>query len=283
MDRLSVLCFAGTYGLALVGELARFVVRSPARWYATVGLTTLGWVVQTAYLANLAFEAQRLPIATAFESLMAVAWLLAAIDLYLIVRSPRSTAVGAFLLPLVIGLVVMAGVSAPRNAWAGWGGPTMFWGTVHGLLLLAGAASSCVAFAAGLMYLMQASRLKHKRTSMRGFGLPSLEQAERLNRGAIALAFPLLTAGLLIGFGLIAATAGGPRWADPKVISTGAMWLVFAALLHARYRPEMRGRGVMTLTTVAFAFLVFTWVGVDLLLPTAHGVPGPQSKTGGAS
>ena len=49
-----MLCFAGTYGLALASELARFVVRGAARWYLTVGLTALGWVVQTAYLANLA-------------------------------------------------------------------------------------------------------------------------------------------------------------------------------------------------------------------------------------
>src|SRR5262249_34150051 len=33
MDRLKVLCFAGTYGLALLFELARLVVRSPFRWY----------------------------------------------------------------------------------------------------------------------------------------------------------------------------------------------------------------------------------------------------------
>jgi hypothetical protein len=36
----------------------------------------------------------------------------------------------------------------------------------------------------------------------------------------------------------------------------------------------MRGKSVMVLTIVAFAFLVFTWVGVEALrLPTAHGVP----------
>ncbi len=43
------------------------------------------------------------------------------------------------------------------------------------------------------------------------------------------------------------------------------MWLVFAVLLHARFRPEMRGRSVMVLSIVAFAFLVFTWIGVDAL------------------
>ena len=62
-------------------------------------------------------------------------------------------------------------------------------------------------------------------------------------------------------------------WTDPKVLSTGALWLVFAALLHARYRPEWRGQRVMLLTVVAFGFLIFSLVGVGLLLPTAHGAP----------
>jgi hypothetical protein len=37
----------------------------------------------------------------------------------------------------------------------------------------------------------------------------------------------------------------------------------------------MRGRRIMWLTTLAFAFLVFTWIGVGLLVPTAHGTPQP--------
>jgi len=33
----------------------------------------------------------------------------------------------------------------------------------------------------------------------------------------------------------------------------------------------MRGQRVMWLTSLAFGFLVFTWVGVGWLVPTAHG------------
>jgi ABC-type transport system involved in cytochrome c biogenesis permease subunit len=282
MDRLSVLCFAGTYGLALLSELARFGIRSSARWYLTVGLTVLGWLVQTAYLANLALAQHKVPITTPFESLMVLSWIGALIGLYLMVRSPKPVAVGLFMLPLVLGLVILAGCYAPReSAWSQWGSVTEFWGTVHGLFLLAGAVSTCVAFAAGLMYLAQANRLKHKRSPRLGVALPSLELSERLNRGAITVAFPLLTFGLLIGMvlSLMAsanATSAQPgmvlRWTDPKVVSALVMWLVFAVLLHARYRPAMRGRSVMLLTIVAFAFLVFTWVGVEVLhLPTAHG------------
>src|SRR3954463_1169598 len=115
MDRLSVLCFAGTYALALLSELARFVVRGAARWYLTVGLTALGWAVQTAYLANLARAQHKVPVTTPFESVMVLSWIVALIGLYLMVHSPRRVAVGVFVLPLVLALVV-AGLSAPRHS-----------------------------------------------------------------------------------------------------------------------------------------------------------------------
>ncbi|QEH31792.1 Cytochrome c biogenesis protein CcsA [Aquisphaera giovannonii] len=297
MDRLQILCFAGTYGLALAAELARLVVRSPIRWHLTVILTALGWLVQTLYLANLAVkEGVPLPVTTSFESMMVLSWIVGLIGLYLMLHWPRNVAVGVFVLPLVLGLIAAAGRFAPRGPEWVESGMFAFWGTVHGIFLLAGAVCTCLAFAAGLMYLAQMRRLKAKRPAPSGFSLPSLEQSERVNRAAITVAFPLLTFGLLIGMvlsvkaraeavaaaagevagaGAAAAVYGGVpviRWSDPKVVSALGMWAVFAALLHARFRPAMRGRSVMLLTIVAFAFLVFTWVGVEALrLPTAHG------------
>jgi len=276
MDRLTVLCFGGTYALALICDLARFFVRSAARWYATVGLTALGWIVQTAFLINLAVRKHELPVATVFESLVVLAWILIAIDLYLVLRSPRSTAVGLFVLPLTLAILIAA-ARLPRDDWTALGGGWFkFWGTVHGLLLLAGAAATSVGFVAGLMYLVQANRLKQKRASRFGVALPSLEQSERLNRAAIASAFPLLSFGFAIGLALITASRQNGEasvgWLDPKVLSSLAVWLVFAALLHARFRPAMRGRRIMLLTVVAFGFLIFSMAGVNLLLPTTHGV-----------
>ena len=200
IDRLSVLCFAGTYGLALLAELARFFVRSRLRWYIAAGLMALAWLVQTAFLANLAIKNPMVLVTTPFESLIVLSWIVALIGLYLMVRSPRPVATGMFVLPLVLGLIIIAGWFAPRQSdWLESGGMFAFWGTVHGIFLLGGAVFTCVAFFAGLMYLVQMRRLKAKRPSRLGLALPSLEQSERINRGAITIAFPLLTFGLLIG------------------------------------------------------------------------------------
>lgn len=282
MDRLgglSVLCFAGTYSLALASDLARLAVRNAGRWYLTVALTALGWAVHTAYLGHLAWRDGQLPVTTLRESLLVLAWILAAIDLYLIARSPRPLAVGVFVLPVVVAISAFAALQAGRASWATLDGWVGFWGTVHGLFLLFGAVATCVAFVAGLMYLAQAARLKGKRLSRLGFALPSLEQSERLNRGAIIVAFPLLSLGFLIGVALNLATRreGVPAlsWTDPKVLSGLGLWAVFAALLNARFRPAMRGRRVMILSVLAFAFLIFTWVGVGLIVPTEHGMPRP--------
>jgi ABC-type transport system involved in cytochrome c biogenesis permease subunit len=304
MDRLTVLCFAGTYALALLAALAGFAaprLRGGAERAAAIGrvamigLTTLGLAVHTAYLANLAIDRRGVPLTTAFESRLALAWVLAAIALYLLGRAGRPTAAGAVLLALVLAVLAVADLWTPRGeVLAGWPGPRSsrpawltFWGTVHGVFLTLGAVCTFLAFAFGLMYLAQSRRLKLKQLPGKGFALPSLEQSERWNRAAITLAFPLLTAGLLIGVVLVVASrrAGGMPlgWTDPKVLSTLALWLVFAALLHARYRPEWRGRRVMILTLVAFGLLTFSMLGVGLILPTAHvGLPGDEPNAADA-
>ncbi len=286
VDRLSVLCFGGTYGLALACDLARVAVKGAARWYATLFLTVVGWAVQTAYLGNLAIRTGQLPVTTAFESMIVLSWVLAAVGLYLIVRSPKPVAVGLFVLPVVLSLVVVAGAWAPREPWirSGWGGASRFWGAAHGLLYLVGAVASCVALVAGLMYLAQSDRLKHKRAQRFGLALPSLEQSERLNRGAITVAFPFLTAGLVVGLVMEMALRHSGRsglgWSDPKVVSGVGMWLVFAGLLHARFRPEMRGRRVMVFTIVAFLCLAGATIGVDLMRITSHGVLKAEAVPG---
>lgn len=279
MERISILCFGGTYFLSLLADLARLKWGGKTAGRIVPGLLALGLFVQGIYLANRGVSMGRLPISTMFDSTMLVAWILAAIELYLLVRSEKANGVGLFIMPLVLVVILAGGLFGPRTAWStDWSGATRFWGTVHAGFLVGGAACTFVAFAAALMYGVQSRRLKKKSSSKAGLALPSLETSERINRIAITLSFPLLTFGLFIGvmlnfsIGLKHAQVA-ISWTDPKLISAAIMWCVFAALLNARFRPAMRGRRIMWLTFLAFGFLIFTWIGIGSLVPTAHGNP----------
>jgi ABC-type uncharacterized transport system permease subunit len=281
LDRLSVLCFGGTYALSLIADIVRVRWGGAANWRLVQGLLGLGLAVHAVYLLNHGVAEGRFPIATMFDSMMLLAWILAVIDFYFMVSAAKPSATGLFLTPLVLAVVALGGLVASRSQWStDWGGPARFWGTIHGILLVAGAVCTFVAFAAGLMYVVQSRRLKLKKPSRTGLTLPSLEQSERINRIAITASFPMLTFGLFIGVMLNYSLGRNESntaisWTDPKLISAAAMWCAFAALLHARFRPAMRGKRIVWFTGIALGFLIFTWVGVGWLVPTAHGSTRP--------
>jgi ABC-type uncharacterized transport system permease subunit len=278
MTRLTVLCFAGTYALALVAEVLRFRPGGGPPRGLSLGLMGLGWAVHATYLAELAIQRHALPLTNSFESTLVLGWLLVAVALYLVARPGRTrpTIAGLVVLLLALGVVSVAGLWVDRAGdRADWRNALTVWGVVHGLFQTLGALATSVAFVFGVLYLVQSRRLKRKRSPGEGVPLPSLEQAERWHRGAILCAFGLLSIGLATGLGLVLATRrngqSGLRWSDPKVLGTVALWLVCAALAYARYRPDWQGRRVMILTVVAFGLLAFALIGAGLLLPTGHG------------
>ncbi len=289
MNRLTILCFAGTYALALVSELVRLRGRARAWWHLLPGfLIVIGWLVQAAYLANLAIQKRAVPLTSVLESLLLLGWVLAAVALLLEVRAGRSrpTLAGPVVLALALVVLTVAGIWAPRvDAQPGNPSELAVWGMIHGMFQTLGAVGTSLAFAFGVMYLLQARRLKRKQAAPLIFPLPSLEQSDRWHRATIVTAFPLLTAGLLTGVALVVAVRQRPgyefHWTDPKILSTLALWVVSAGLLVARFQPAWQGRRLMILTVVAFALLAFAVVGVGLILPTAHSglasLPGPAT------
>jgi ABC-type transport system involved in cytochrome c biogenesis permease subunit len=114
----------------------------------------------------------------------------------------------------------------------------------------------CVAFLASMMYLFQAHRLRTKAPPGQGLRLLSLERLEAMNRRAVFLSFPLLTAGMIAGVVLIARGSESVGWADPRVLGTFALWGVFALLLVLRFGHHLRGRQVAMMTIAAFVMLL---------------------------
>ena len=87
----------------------------------------------------------------------------------------------------------------------------------------------------------------------------------------------------LIGFGQLFFTIvilSGSIWAvdawsafwswDPKELWSLITWIVYAIYLHQRLRNDWRGRRCAILSIFGIGLVLFTWIGVNNLLPGLH-------------
>jgi ABC-type transport system involved in cytochrome c biogenesis permease subunit len=270
LGKVTAFCFAASYGVALALELLQLVRPRPILRVLSLIFGGAGLLAHTIYVF---VNINRLPLETAFGSLVFLAWVLAIFYFYGSLHH-RRVAWGLFVLPLVLGLVALAELfhrpAGPRAPVVSWELLSLhgkqFWPILHGFLLLLAAVGVCVGFVASVMYLVQVYRLRHKTPPSQGVRLLSLERLESMNRRAILIAFPLLTAGLLVGLGLLLQT-GESASGYVRILSVVGLWLVFAILLYLRYRVHARGRQMALLTIVAFALLLFSLVSVHPFAP----------------
>ncbi|HLN26612.1 MAG TPA: cytochrome c biogenesis protein CcsA [Gemmataceae bacterium] len=268
IDRITIFCFAASYTLALCLELLQLLrPRAFQRLLCSIcGIA--GLLAHTLFLL-----VQHPALVSRQGSLLFLAWILAVFYLYGSIHYRRS-AWGAFVLPVVLGLTILAhAFDQPSSSSAdsqsifalhGEG----FWRMLHVILFVLASVGVCIAFIASLMYLVQARRLRSKAIPGQGLRLFSLERLEAMNRRAINAAFPLLSAGLLIGIALMLEDRDRLEgWTDPRILSTLVLWLVFAVMLYLRYGVHLHGRRVALLTIVAFALLLLTLVTQHSLTP----------------
>src|SRR5438552_13259442 len=257
MEGVSRFCFEASYALALAMELLALV--RPIRIVRAIGVARglAGLIAHTAFLI-----VHRPTMHTPYGSLLLLAWVLAVFGIYGAVHH-RQLAWSIFVLPLVLALVVLAGIYAPG---ADSGEPPaflsrltgeQFWGAVHGGLLLLAAVGVSVGFVASVMYLTQAHRLRSKTSPHRGVQLWSLERLEAMNRRAVNLAFPLLTVGVLLGAALMTQRQrAASEWSAAKFVGTYGLWVVVAVLLYQPYGVRARGRHLAVVTIGAFVVLI---------------------------
>lgn len=264
------LLIAGVVALALAAGAALVRLRHDRVWLRW--LTGGGALAAVAIVASLLVirgqAAGQVPIATVFDALALLAATL--LVLYFVMSlSLRGPVLGAFLLPLAL-LVAVAALALSREASALRDEAPYAGTVVHVGLTLGGVAALAVGGLCGLMYLAQQRRLRRGSTDRLSGQLPSLERLERLNRRAIIVGFPLLSAGLALGLVMLGHRGRdlGLTFFDAKVIASLAAWAVFAVLVAVGLRPRFRGTPVAYLTVVAFVLMVLTMVGIG------HGLAG---------
>jgi len=271
---MGIICFAASYGIALLLEVSRLWFRSRLRGVVILGCTAAGLIAHTLFLGYRAFTVTGSPLSSEMDWCLLAAWVLVALYLMLLFAYPR-TPFGLVLLPLALGLIGAAGWWASREPYP-QAPASRVWGLIHAGAILAATVAVLVAFAAGVIYLFQAYRLKQRRGPLGGFWVPSLEWLDRMNSRSLGAAVVALAVGLFAGVMLnwINYQQHVPPlpWSDPLVMTTLAMfwWLLVALVLAVWYRPADEVRKVAFITIISFIFLL-TALAALLLMNTSHG------------
>ena len=265
MSNVNLSCFLISYLVAFGLEVTRLLRRGAIHRGVMLGFGWAGLVAHTIYLFVRSDKLGLPPLKSSAQDWMLVlAWLGVFVYMVLATRD-RDLAIGLFMLPLVIALIVAAvfGSSEPNSmVVAGVGSHRLV--MLHVSALVIGAAGVLFSLVSSLMYLFQHRRLRHKTTIQTGLRLPNLERLGTLNRYSVMYSVPVLTIGLIAGFVLAiraeeSVEGSGFSISDPTVIVSGLVWLVMVGLLLWLLRSKRpAGRRVAWLTIWSCGFLLAT-------------------------
>jgi HemX protein len=239
-----------------VVSLARKADRLPLD--ATVMLTA-GCVVHAGALAVFLARWGELPLVGLGPSLSTLAFLIA-IGSLIAATLGQVGPLGLVLVPvvtLILGAAMLVGFE-PAGQIRTFRG---VWFVLHVLLAFVGYAGLTMAFAAGLMYLVQFRQLKSKRFGAIFHFFPPLDTLDRIGVRSLLVGFPALTLALILAAAWVVRFPEPAGPGNSHILWGVLTWAVILAALLARAGGGRKGhRGalasVLGFVVVVLAFLL---------------------------
>lgn len=248
------------YSIAVITYLLRIVL--DRRWLQLIAQTSIvsGFLLQSICLLWRWNLAGFLPVTNLFSTLFFFSWALAACYLYFEIRY-RIAASGLFVMFLNLCLLAIAlqrDTALPTLVPAL---DTPFF-SLHIVFSFLGYAFFAMAFSIGVLYLIQRYLPNQQ--------LPALETLRKLNEESIFLGFALFTLCMVVG-GIWAYWAWGYYFSwNIKGVWSFLVWLFYAGMCHAKFVRRWQGTGYALLSIAGFGVVLFTYLGIGLLLESNH-------------
>lgn len=182
----------------------------------------------------------------------------------------RTGPLGLVLVPVaavLVGVASAVGV-VPSGAAVRFQGP---WFVLHVTLAFVGYAGLTVAFACGLMYLLQFRELKNKNFGAIFRFFPPLDTLDRMGKWALIVGFPFLTLALVVGWAWSERFGVPLAPGNPKVVWGVMSWVLILAALATRAGGGRRGVRAAAASVVAFAVVVVAYIVLRVGEPQGGG------------
>ncbi len=231
-------------------------------------LLLIGFGLHTAAMVLRGFDLKHCPVNNLYEATTFIAWTI--VTAYLVLGLfHRVRFLGAFASPILFGIGVFALMpeldkhsTKPEFS----GGPA----SLHAALILLAYGAFGLSAIAAFMYLTQEHDLKFHKLRAILSRLPPIEKLESTAGRLLLAGFILLTLGLAVGAVSLEKRGGGNYFTDAKVVWSLFVWLLYLALLVMRWKFSQVGRRFAWGTIAAFAFVLLTFWGTNLLSGIHH-------------
>ena len=244
---------------AWIWHLRGWKLGSARQTRVAIRILWVGWALHLLLMGLRWIQAGHIPLLTAFEFVSFFAMLVIGVFLLFSIKE-KNRMLGVFLLPVALLLMFYSALMS-RDIQP----EIVIFNNLllkfHVLITLLAYAAWSITFAASVSYLYLEKKKQAKPTLF-----------DQMAYRSAFFAFCFLTLGNITG-AMWSDRVFGQLWFwDPKETWSFITWLIFLAYLHARYTLDWKGRRAAILAIVGFLALVFTYVGVDFLLPQIHGI-----------
>ncbi len=248
------------YGLAMVAGFLSIAFQKDLSDRSATWLLAAGLSLHTVSLGARIAAAGRLPFANLYESMTSFAWGIALIILIInYIYNVKAASV------LVVPIAFLAALYASTLNKAIE--PLMpalqsNWLLAHVGVAIVAYGIFAFSFGTASLYLVK-ERFETK-------WLPAKEKLDELTYKLIAFAFPFMILVIITG-AVWAEQAWGTYWSwDPKETWSLITALIYLAYLHARLVLGWKGKAAAWLAVLGFLAVIFTYLGVNLLLSGLH-------------
>lgn len=222
-------------------------------------------VLHTAALVLRGIGAGRLPMTNQYEFAACFAWALCLVSL-LFIRKYRFTVLGAFAMPVVFLIMGYAALQS-RDIKPLMPALQSGWLAFHVSTAIIAYGAFGVSAALGAIFLL---RGRMKENSFLDQHIPGEGKLDLIAYRSVCLGLLFLTLTIITG-AIWAERAWGSYWNwDPKETWSLVTWLIYAVYLHLRLRRGWKGKAAAVFAVVGFVCVIFTYIGVNTLLPGIH-------------
>lgn len=258
------------YAFGALHALLYAVLRRSVLTTASLAATVLGFAFHTAALSQRWTELGHFPAVGLRDGASLLAW--AIVLVFLVVHlTTRVEAAGLFAYPFAFALVFVANLTpAAERADAVL---RSLYLPIHLLLAVFGYGALLVAFTMGVLYLFQERELLSRSPRRFYYLIPSLERSDTIGGRSVLGGFGFLTLAIVTGF-LWNHSLHGRYWTgDAKEWAALVAWIIYVAILVARWRGGWGGRRAAWLAIVGFGVVVFTFAWATLVPAVAVAAP----------